>query len=115
MSGGSVIRTSLCVAALLALMLSGLIPVSPQAGRTPAASDAFSSAAARLEAASLAGKVDAIKMERLNILRMLAGTPAADRVGIMRYTVAYAAWRVAFAPDLPAAEQTSLLDDAAVQ
>lgn len=109
------IRTSFSCLALLALVMAGRLPLPPAAAQAPAPSDAFAATAARLETAALAGNVEAVKTERLNVLRMLAASPSADRAGLMRYTVAYAAWRLAFATGLAASEQSNLLEDAAVQ
>jgi Flp pilus assembly protein TadD len=69
----------------------------------------------RLEAAALSDKADAVKAERINALRMLATTTDPGRAEALRYTVAYAAWRVAFSPNLNRTEQIAMLEDADAQ
>lgn len=69
----------------------------------------------KLEPAAVAGRVMEILDARLACLRLLSASPAPDRVPLIRYTVAYAAWRVAFSPSVSAKDQMMLLDDATVQ
>jgi tetratricopeptide (TPR) repeat protein len=96
----------LCAAAMLAAA-----PARPRA----AVADDLDAIVQKLEPAAVAGRVMDILDARLACLRLLSGSPAPNRVPLIRYTVAYAAWRVAFSPSVSAKDQTMLLDDAIVQ
>jgi tetratricopeptide repeat protein len=69
----------------------------------------------KLEADAINGRIDQLKTARVEMLRMLAVPQKADQTPALRYTIAYAGWRMAFAPTVPAAEQQSMLEDAVVQ
>src|SRR4051812_12252912 len=71
---------------------------------------------ARVEAAVLAEDSAALKDARLGCLRLLAtpGAPA-NRAALLRYTIAYAGWRLAFMPTVAKKEQGDLLADAKTQ
>jgi tetratricopeptide (TPR) repeat protein len=69
-------------------------------------------AARRLENAILAGRSGDARTVRTELLRSLAQRPDAARERLLRYTVAYAGWRLASMPDVPEREQEDLLDDA---
>jgi hypothetical protein len=84
------------------------------AGGVRAQTDPFPDLVARLEAAAVNGKVDAIRVERVNAMRMLAGA-AGPRADLLRYTVAYGAWRLAFAASVSPADQAAMLEDAEAQ
>jgi hypothetical protein len=99
---------------LLALVAFPLGSGLRAAAQAPPAAD-WNQLTARLETAALAGNVAGVKDARLACLRMLAASPAADRVALLRYTVAYAGWRLAYLPGLPAKEQSDLVDDAKTQ
>jgi tetratricopeptide (TPR) repeat protein len=71
----------------------------------------LASIAARIEKAYLATDTQGLKEGRTACLRLLT----TDRSPLIRYTVAYAGWRLAFAAGLPAAEQNDLLADAESQ
>jgi tetratricopeptide (TPR) repeat protein len=71
--------------------------------------------AARLEKAAINDNVQGVKDARIACLRLLAAAPGGPRAALLRYTIAYAGWRLAFAPALPPAEQNALLADAAEQ
>lgn len=81
----------------------------------PADADDLATIVQTLEPAAVAGKVPDILAARLACLRLLSASPAPDRVPLIRYTVAYAAWRVAFSPGVSGKDQMALLDDATVQ
>ena len=98
---------------LLAVFALAVAPVLASSPR-PAA-DELATIVQALEPAAVAGHVPDILAARLACLRLLSGSPAPDRVPLIRYTVAYAAWRVAFSPGVSAKDQTALLDDGAVQ
>lgn len=84
------------------------------AAQTPAPD--FDAVVARLETAALASDVAVVKDARLACLRMLAGSGvSADRVAQLRYTVAYAGWRLAFVPTMAVRERVDLLTDAQTQ
>lgn len=104
---------SLTLSAALALVAVPLAARSPVASQAPAAD--LDAIVHRLEPAALADRVPEVIDLRLACLRLLSASPAADRVPLIRYTIAYAAWRVAFSPSLSPKDQASLLDDAVVQ
>ncbi len=83
-------------------------------GHAQAQPDPFTDLVGRLETAAINGKVDAIRTERVNAMRMLAGA-AGPRADLLRYTVAYGAWRLAFATSVPPADQVAMLEDAEAQ
>jgi hypothetical protein len=84
------------------------------AAQTTASAD-FPAIVARLHTAALSDDSAGVKEARLACLRLLAASPAADRAALLRYTVAYADWRLGFAPGIPPKEQIDLLDDAKTQ
>lgn len=97
------------------------IPVATGAQQTDPAAD-FAALTARLEKAALNDDTQGVKDARIACMRMLAAAPTgakAPPVGpntaMMRYTIAYAGWRLAFSPALQAAEQSALLADAEEQ
>ena len=102
------------LAIALVLVFAPILGAAPARLR-PAEADDLASIVQTLEPAAVAGKVPDILAARLACLRLLSGSPAADRVPLIRYTVAYAAWRVAFSPEVSARDQMALLDDATVQ
>jgi tetratricopeptide (TPR) repeat protein len=71
--------------------------------------------ASRLEKAALNEDAQGVKDARIACMRMLAAAPSGPRAGLMRYTIAYAGWRLSFWPTVPAAEQNGLLADAESQ
>src|SRR5688572_3772874 len=79
------------------------------------ASPEWTALTTRLETAALADDAEGVKAARVECLRLLAASPSPERATILRYTVAYAAWRLAFTPKLAAAEQVALLSDAETQ
>jgi hypothetical protein len=105
----------------LLLSIALTLAVSPPAAVVPAAAAAQAPAAditaltTRLETAALDGDVGALKAARLACLRLLAASSTADRTAILRYTVAYAGWRLIFMPGVTEKEQGDLLDDARTQ
>lgn len=109
----------LYVSAIVLLAVAASLPTAgarERANAQPVAqSTPLAELVARLETASINGKDAAIQAERLNALKMIAGAPSAADTPLVRYTVAYAAWRLAFAPTLQPAEQIALLEDADVQ
>ena len=105
-------RLSFLVA--FALAVAPLFAVAPPNVPTHGADD-LDAIAQKLEPAAVAGRVMEILDARLACLRLLSATPPPDRVPMIRYTIAYAAWRAGFSPTLSAKDQTMLLDDAAVQ
>lgn len=100
----------IAVVALAGAPLGARAPVTQQ---SPAAD--LDAIVQRLEPAALAGYVPDVIDARLACLRLLPASPAPDRAALIRYTVAYAAWRVVFSPALSPKDQASFVDDAAVQ
>ena len=90
------------------------IPAAAGAQQTDPAAD-FAALAARLEKAAVNDDTQGVKDARVACLRLLAGTPPGPKAAIVRYTIAYAGWRLAFSPSVPAAEQNDLLADAESQ
>jgi tetratricopeptide (TPR) repeat protein len=110
------IRKDLTMSRRLHLLAVFALTVAPVLASSPRPeADDLATIVQGLEPAAVAGRVPDILAARLACLRLLSGSPAPDRVPLIRYTVAYAAWRVAFSPAVSAREQVSLLDDAAVQ
>lgn len=103
----------LSVLATFALVVAPLAARGPMAQQAPA--NDLDAIVRRLEPAALAGRVPDVIEARLACLRLLSASPAPDRVPLLRYTIAYAEWRVAFAPALSPTEQASFIDDAVVQ
>lgn len=68
-----------------------------------------------LESAALAGRMDELKRARVEMLRSLATAPDDARAPQLRYTIAYAGMRMAFAPSVPEAEQLAMIEDAMAQ
>jgi tetratricopeptide (TPR) repeat protein len=98
----------LLVAAVLA------IPAAAAAGQADTPAD-FTALTARLEKAALNDDPQGVKEERTAALRLLAAAPTSPRAPMLRYTIAYAGWRLAFSPWLQAAEQNAMLADAETQ
>ena len=90
--------TSLLLAALLAWQDPGL-----------------AASAAKLEKAVLSDDAAAVKEMRTTLLRRVHGELAQPDAPMLRYTIAYAGWRLSFSPLVPAAEQEALLADAETQ
>jgi tetratricopeptide (TPR) repeat protein len=99
---------------LLATLAAGPALLTARTTAQTATPD-FSAIVARLEAAALAGDATALKDARLACLRLLASPAPADRAALIRYTVAYAGWRMAFMPAVSAKEQADLVEDAKTQ
>ena len=85
-----------------------------RAQQTAPAAD-FTALTARLEKAALNDDAPGVKDARIACMRLLAAAPSGPKAAILRYTIAYAGWRLAFSPRLPAAEQDGLLADAEQQ
>lgn len=99
--------------AVFALGAAGVVAAAP--ANMPQAADDFDAIVQKLEPAAVDGRVMDILDARLACLRLLSTSPALGNAPLIRYTVAYAAWRVAFSPSVSPKDQTMLLDDAAVQ
>jgi tetratricopeptide (TPR) repeat protein len=69
----------------------------------------------KLEKAVLSEDVAAVKDVRTGLLRQLSANPGGPAAPMLRYTIAYAGWRLAFSPKIAAAEQDALLSDADTQ
>ena len=72
----------------------------------------IAASAAKLEKAVLSDDTATVKEVRTALLRQLAANPAQPAAPMMRYTIAYAGWRLSFSPGIPDAEQAALLMDA---
>src|SRR5262245_14817302 len=101
--------------AIIGTTLAGLsVSTGIATPQAPAPTD-FDAAVARVEAAALSEDAAALKAARIALLRQLAATTDPARSALLRYTVAYAGWRLAFAPNVSATEKHDLLDDAETQ
>ena len=105
-------RLSLLITLALAVTPMLAAPIARPSAST---ADDLDAIVQKLEPAAVADRVMDILDARLACLRLLSGSPSPDRVPLIRYTIAYAAWRVAFSPAVSPKDQTMLLDDAAVQ
>ena len=104
------IRTLMVLAAAAALFTA-----QPLAQTAPPANAEWPAVAARLEKAVLSEDAAGIKDARIACLRLLDAGPPADRAPLIRYTIAYAAWRLAFNPGVSAKEQDELVADGVTQ
>jgi tetratricopeptide (TPR) repeat protein len=68
--------------------------------------------AVRLEQAALADDAQGIKDARTACLRLLAAEPSSRRSPVLRYTIAYAGWRLAFSSKISANEQDDFVAEA---
>lgn len=73
------------------------------------------SIAARMEHAAVRGDVTGVKEARTACLGLLAATPAPANAAVIRYTIAYGDWRLAFAQSISSAEQNDFVKDAETQ
>ena len=100
----------------LALMAAAVWSAQPQAQSAPASANTeWPAVAARMEKAVLAHDAAGVKDARSACLRLLEAGPPADRALLIRYTIAYAGWRLAFNPGATAKEQDDLLADGVTQ
>jgi tetratricopeptide (TPR) repeat protein len=95
------------VAAVLAMPAAGA-----QSASQPADLAALTS---RLEKAAINEDVQGVKDARAAVMKLLEAAPASPGAPILRYTIAYAGWRLSFSPALPAAEQEAMVGDAETQ
>ena len=75
----------------------------------------FAAVAARLDKAVSSDDTQGTRDARAACMRLLAAAPSGPKTAMVRYTIAYADWRLAFSAAVPAAEQNSLLTDAEEQ
>ena len=87
---------------------------TPRVQQTHAAAD-FTALTARLEKAALGDDAQGVKDARIECMRLLAAAPAGPKAAIVRYTIVYAGWRLAYSAKIPAAEQNALIADAEEQ
>lgn len=73
------------------------------------------SIAARMGHAAVRADVTGVKEARNACLSLLAATPAPANAAVIRYTIAYGDWRLAFAPSISPAEQDDFVRDAEAQ
>jgi len=100
----------------MVLAAAVLFTAQPQAQTAAASANAeWPAVAARMEKAVLAEDAAGVKDARTACLRLLAAGPPADRALLIRYTIAYAGWRLAFNPGASAKEQDDLLADGVTQ
>lgn len=105
---------------LIVLAVAALGIPAAAAAQAPGAQPAdpaadFTALTARLEKAALNDDTQGVKDARIACMRLLAAAPSGPKAAIVRYTIAYAGWRLAFSPRIPAAEQIGLLADAEEQ
>jgi tetratricopeptide (TPR) repeat protein len=100
----------------LAFLAGAAAVLSAQAQTAATSANAeWPAVAARMEKAVLAEDAAGVKDARTACLSLLAAGPPADRALLIRYTIAYAGWRLAFNPKATAKEQDDLLADAVTQ
>lgn len=89
----------------------------PAAAGVPQADPAadFAALTARLEKAAVNDDAQGVKDARIACMRLLAAAPSGPKAALVRYTIAYAGWRLAFSPMITAAEQDGMLADAEQQ
>jgi hypothetical protein len=101
---------------VIALAVAVFVPVTMQSSVVPQTPDPkWTWFVTTMESAALAGRVDELKRARVEMLRSLATAPNDARAPQLRYTIAYAAMRMAFAPSVPEAEQIAMIEDAMAQ
>ena len=100
---------------ILTAVIAGPTVIGGTVATQTAAPSDLEASAARLEAAVLAEDANGVKAARIGLLRQLPAASDPARVALLRYTAAYAGWRLAFAPAIPAGEKQDLLDDAETQ
>jgi tetratricopeptide (TPR) repeat protein len=98
-------RMTLTIAVVAALPLLARPPVAT--GQT----DDWTTLTSTLEKAALSGTMPVVKDQRVAALRELAKAPTGGRAPLIRYTIAYADWRMAFAPTIPVQEQADFVAD----
>lgn len=91
--------------------MTSLILAAALAGQEPG----VAAAAAKLEKAVLSEDVATAKEVRTTLLRQLAAGPSSPGAPMLRYTIAYAGWRLSFSPKVATTEQEGLLADAEAQ
>jgi hypothetical protein len=103
-------------AAAIGLCIAAFLPASmPATSMRQTADPAWTTFVTNLESAAIGGRIDEVKKMRLEMLRNLAAAPNDPRVPQLRYTIAYAGMRMAFAPSVPDTEQIAMIEDAMVQ
>ena len=90
------------------MMMTSLLLTALLAWQDPG----LAASAARLEKAVLSDDAAGVKEMRTALLRQLSVNPAQPDAPMLRYTIAYAGWRLSFSPLVPAAEQEAMLSDA---
>jgi tetratricopeptide (TPR) repeat protein len=75
----------------------------------------FAGLVATMDRAYLNEDLATIRTSRANLLRMLAGSVAKDQEPMVRYAIAYADWRMFFAPGVAANERNGMIDEAESQ
>jgi tetratricopeptide (TPR) repeat protein len=85
----------------------------PLAAQPPAAD--LQSVTAKLEQAAMNGNAGDLKAARAACVAMLNASPTASNAALIRYTIAYADWRLAFSPALSEKEQNEMIEDAKAQ
>ncbi len=71
-----------------------------------AQTDEWTTLVTSLEHAVEADNTTTVKDQRVALLRMLAAGPTSERAVLIRYTIAYADWKMAFVPTLSPKEQS---------
>jgi len=105
--------TALIVAALVTGAMTASEDMSGARQQKPDAD--LATLVSALEASALAGRIEDVKRARVDLLRMSAAPASGPRASLVRYSIAYAGWRMVFAPSVPDAEQVLVLEDAAMQ
>jgi tetratricopeptide (TPR) repeat protein len=95
----------------LSIPVVAALPLLARAAVVSGQADDWTSLTSTLEKAALAGTMPVVKDQRVAALRELAKAPTGGRAPLIRYTIAYADWRMAFAPTIPAQEQSDFVAD----
>jgi tetratricopeptide (TPR) repeat protein len=102
-----------CLTLVIAAVTAPLLLARPVVATGQA--DDWTSLTSTLERAALAGTMPVVKAQRVAALRELAKAPTGGHAPLIRYTIAYADWRMAFAPTIPVPEQADFVADGVQQ
>jgi tetratricopeptide (TPR) repeat protein len=97
------------------LVMMALTVAASEAGQQAPAGADLGVLSTQLEKAALNDDAEGVKAARAACLRMLPAAKAGPEAAMVRYTIAYAGWRLAFSPAVEAAEQIAMLADAETQ
>ncbi len=90
----------------IAAVAAAVVIAAPVTRAQTPPSDEWTTLTTTLEHAVESDNATIIKDQRVAALRMLAANPPSERALLIRYTIAYADWKLAFVPTLSAKEQS---------